>query len=464
MKALNTVKMMFMSILIVISAGQVVKAQEYDDLYFNNSDRQTVKIDKSVLKSNQNAVVSNADYKEISATTENFSAKNVNPEYIAKYKGSEKDGSAAVENLENGTYSSDDYFVEDYESQKKNHETTAEDYLNSKKYDRNYSSYAGTNAGFRPNMSFNTYMGFGSPFGYSPYGYSPYGFGMGYGPAYGMSVGMSWGTGFYNPWNSFYSPYSMYYDPWFSPYNSGFYDPFYSPYRYSAYNPYRYGSFGYYGSYGGYYPAGMGGIYVVSGGSSGSNSYYTTETGKRIEYRPRTATRSNSSEYVRSTSGTSDRIRRVENSENIRTVTRSTPSTSSGRVAKDYSGTQNEYYNRSRTSRTSTGRTTAPAATSINNRLQSSSNSSQRDYSSSAINTNRPSRTANYNNGNTYQRSSGSYGSSGRSSSSYSSPSRSSYSNSSGSSGYTSGSSGSRSSSYSGASRSSSSSSGGRRP
>ena len=470
MKALNTVKMMFMSTLVMITAWQGVKAQENDDLYFNSSDRQTVKVDKSVLKSQKNAIVSNTDYKEISASTENFSAKNVNPEYIAKYKDIEEDGSAANAALENGTYSGDDYFVEDYESQKQNHETTAEDYLNSKKYDRNYTSNAGTNAssntGFMPNMSVSTYMGFGG----SPYGYSPYGYGMGYGPSYGMSIGMSWGMG-YNPWNSFYSPYSMYYspysmyyDPWRSPYRSGFYDPFYSPFGYSSYNPYRYGSYGYYG-YGSYCPLGLTGIAVASSGSSASNSYYTTENGTRIEYRPRTATRSNSSEYVRSTSGANDRIRRVENSENIRTVTRSTPSSTSGRVAKDYAATQNEYYNNSRTGRTSTSRTTTqPTSTSISNRLRSSSNSSSRDYSSSAINTNRPSRTDSYNSGSTYQRNMSTSGSSGRSSSSYSSPSRSSYSRSSGSSSYSSGSSGSSSSSYSSGSRSSSSSSSGRRP
>ena len=88
MKALKIIKFstLTLSLLGILVIYSSVNAQEYDDMYFNKSDRKTVKVEKTVTSS---ALKNTSDYKKITESTEAYSAKNINPEYIARYKSSE---------------------------------------------------------------------------------------------------------------------------------------------------------------------------------------------------------------------------------------------------------------------------------------------------------------------------------------------------------------------------------------
>ena len=86
-------------------------AQEYDDMYFNKSDRKKIKVEKKVAISDKNTTT---DYNKITESTEAYSAKNVNPEYIARYKSTEAD---ELNSTSQDSYGSKDYFVEDFDKQ-----------------------------------------------------------------------------------------------------------------------------------------------------------------------------------------------------------------------------------------------------------------------------------------------------------------------------------------------------------
>ncbi len=430
--------------------------QEYDDMYFTKSDRKTVKVE---AKKSNASEVSAPSYKEAVATTENVSSKNINPEYIARYKETESNEASA--------YSDQDYFVEDYN--RDSLITRQIDYaalnkreqMSQSNQNRNYSS---PSWGFSPYMSMGYGMGYGMPYGY---GYDPFmmgfgpsysmgfGFGSGFYPSMSMSMSMSWGTG-YNPWRGWgaypYSPYGMYgYDPF--AYGAGY--PSYYGGRYCS----PYSGFGMYGMnsfYGNNRP-----IYVING--SEQNLNYKPRTNR--SYADSKISRTNTTENTR-VSTASSRVRVPES------VTNS-PTDNNRVSSKDYSRTQNEYYNDARRNASSTSRITSAESTRSNYVRNSST------QSSSTINENRPSRSAGFSNYSGQSasgtRSTSSYSSTGnnRSSSSYSTPSRgtgsgfnnssfSSGSSSRSSSGYSSGSSSSESRSSSPSSSGSSSGRGGR--
>lgn len=455
MKALKSVNILTLSVsilsLMVIFSS--VNAQEYDDMYFSKSDRKTVKVEKL----NKNKSSNTANYKEVTKSTETFSAKNVNPEYIARYKSTESNEVKEQEIQKNDEYSSQDYFVEDYDDTEyvsdpdKNNIDYAvlnkRDQMSSSNYNRPFSS---------PSWRFSPYasMGFGSPysrFGYNPMmgrnpymmGYDPfmsgyrpsmamrygYGSGFGYSPSMAFNVGMSWGSG-YNPWNS-------------SPYGMGGYSPM------CGYNPYsRYGGSPYYrGGYGGFSPT-----YIIT---SNSNINSNDINGRNIKYQPRTTRtsatqrdlRTNNSESARaSTSSTKIRVPNRDN----------TTSTSNGRVSRDYSKVQNEYYNQARRSSSSSKRISTSSNSSRGSSARSSYSASR---NSSSISKNKPSRTSSYSSGNSRGSSSSSQYSRGSSSRSSSSSYSTTPSRGSSGSSYSSGNSGSRSSSSSSGSSSRSSSS-----
>lgn len=439
----------FLSVMVVFSS---VSAQEYDDMYFSKSDRKTVKVEKT----NDNKSTNTANYKEVTKSTDTYSAKNINPEYIARYKSTESNEVSEQQNKKDDTYSSQDYFVEDYD----NTEYTGDpnqgkiDYAALNKRDQ-MSSPSNYNRSFsNPSWRFSPYagMGFGYPsygggYGYDPYmmGYGSgmtmgYGSGFGYSPSMAFNIGMSWGSG-YNPWNRYssYSPYGM----------RGFNDPWGSMYGYNSFS--RYGQSPYSNNgYGGFCPSYVATSYANNNGDT---------NGRNIKYQPRTSRTSVNQKDLRNNN--SENVRVSSSNAKIRVANRDiSTSTSNGRVSRDYSKVQNEYYNDARRTSSSTQRISSgnkSSRTSSSRGLNSSSR-----YSSS-INNNKPSRTSSYSSGNS-SRSSSSYssGSSGRSSSSsYSTPTRGS-SSSSGRSSFSSGNSGSRSSSSSsGSSSSSSRSSGG---
>lgn len=464
MKAFKSIKLLtlLISLLSITVIFSSVNAQEYDDMYFSKSDRKTVKVDKAAVLSNNDKNNSSASYKEITKSTETYSAKNVNPEYIARYKSTESNEVNEQTVQKNDSYNSKDYFVEgydnyDYISDSKKGEI---DYAALNKRDQ-MSAKSNYNRPFSsPSWRFSPYMsmGYGYP-SYGRYGYDPFmmgygsgltmgigfGSGFGYSPSMSYSLGMSFGTG-YNPWGGFggypgyYSPYGMsgFYDPWGSMYG-------YNPYRRYGYSPYYGGGYG----YGGYCPTFVASSYSNNYGSESLN-------GRNIQYKPRTTRTSATSRVIKTNT---ENLRVSSSDAKIRVPSRTiTSSASNGRISRDYSKVQNEYYSKSRRSSSSAQR----ISTSDNSRKSYGRSSSSASRYASSINNNKPSRTSNYSSGSNRNSSLSGYssGTSRRSSSSsYSTPSRSSSSFSRSSAG----SSGSRSSSYSSGSSSRSSSSSGTR-
>lgn len=463
MKARNTMKILMTSILGLLMSVPISSfaQQEYDDMYFNPNDRKEIKSEteyNSVVANTkatdnrQEAVNPTYSSKEYGAPEENYSAKNVNPEYIERYKSSSKDSYATGEE-ENGDGS---YYVEDYNRADMPNNNKSGGVTN------NYYNYYG----------YSGYNRFNNPWMYSSY-YDPFwgwtpGMSFGLGSYYGFSPGWSFnlrfgsGWGYYDPW---YNPYS-YYSPWYSPYysswayNPWYYDSWYYPY-YSYRNPYYYGySSGYYN---GYYS----GLY-------GSHSY---DNGINYKYSRRVPRGTENQSVVReNVPNRRTAISQVRPASDQQAINRRTET-------RDYSRTQNEYYSRSSRENINTTRSNATSArTSSENRTIISdrnnarntigttstprvrSSRSEMDYSRPTYRNNTRTRTStpsyNYNRSNSsrssspgsssgYQRSSRTP-SSNYNSRSYSAPSRSS--------------SGSRSYNYSGGSNSRSSYSGGSSP
>ena len=148
MKASGSIKLFTISILMFVISGAF--AQEYDDMYFSHSDR------KAELKKNdevfaKNTSVRNEPQKSTSdygAVDENYSSKNVNPEYIARYRDS-KDADSNE---------GDSYYVEDY-----NRTGNTSDSNSDGKIINNYYY-----------NSMNPYYPFANSYSYNPYAYSSF--------------------------------------------------------------------------------------------------------------------------------------------------------------------------------------------------------------------------------------------------------------------------------------------------
>ncbi len=456
MKARNSIKIFSISILgLMLIFFTPVKAQdENDDMYFTPKDRKEIKKESVYVPSSKAINTAAVDKKEVinpSYTTkiygdaeENYSAKNINPEYIERYKVNSKDSS-----LNEGLAEDDAYYIENHDRSNIINENL------DRKLDSKYSNY-GSYYGYNDPWARSNYYGrsFSDPFR-NPY----YGSGWGYRP--GLSISLSFGSGWgYNPW---YSPYSSwgypgyygYYDPWYSSYyyNPYGYDYWYGPNYYSPYYRYGYASSYYYsGFYNGYHS----GYYVGSGDVNSNLNKYRRRTTRGSE------------NYVVKDGVVPNRRTAVSQESS---VTDNQSVNNRARTSRDYSRTQNEYYTRSRynygstpnNSSVNTGNSRNTVGTTSTPRVRSSR--SEMDYSRPSYRKTTGSRSSGSYNSRSYNRSSSSYYNNSsqrsRSSSSYTSPNRSS-SNNSGRS-YSSGNSGSRS--YGGSSapsRSSSSSSGSR--
>lgn len=417
MEAGNIIKVILIAAGVIYSSGIQAQNVEYDDLYFNKSDR---KKQKELIREAQPIGA------EVPATTQEYSSKNINPEYLARYDASEE---TTFETAEPATeeYTAEDYYVETDERIENNQAEVI---------NAHYSNTIN-----RPDYYRNSYRPWRHGYGYglSPY-YSPpgwnvglgYNFGSFYGaPFSGYNLSLSWSSG----------GYYSYYDPWYDPWYDSWYG--YSPYYYHR-SPWRYG-FGSYFGYNYYYPR-YNYVTIIEG-----HDHYTY--GRRG---------SRSSSYVSTRDYDSRSRTNVEN----RTGSRSTANNSRSRVStRDYSSSQNEYYSRSIDSRSSVNRssrdvsrtdrsasssriynaTDSRSSTTVERPTRSRSYSypdrnSSRDYNRSNYYNSR-SRSSDNNNNYTPSRSrssSDSYSRPSRSRSSYSQPSRS------------------RSSSYSSGSRSSS--------
>jgi hypothetical protein len=434
----------FMGVLVVFSTAN---AQEYDDMYFNKSDRKTIKSEKKALVSADLKNTGTTNYNQATKSTEAYSAKNVNPEYIARYKATEsnevQEGQSSSSN-----YNSSDYFIENYNAPDSSigiHQNQIDYAALNKRDQMSYSNY--NNNTSNPYWRMNPYMnmGFGRPWGYSPYmmgydpfmmgydpfmmGYGPgmtmgmnYGFGTGFFPSMSYSIGMSWGTG-YNPWGGWggypYSPYGMrgFNDPWAWGPSYGF-----------GYSPFWGSSFGYgFNSFYGYPRP----VYVIN-----NNEYYNNAA-----YQPRTV-RNTSAPRIATSNSENLRVSSADSKIRIPNNRTATTNTADGRISRDYSKSQNEYYNTSR--RTASSSERIATSTSSRNSYTRTSNSAT-GYSSPISNT-KPDRLSNSSSGinrstssysNTNSRSSSSFSNPSRSSSSYD---RSSYSSGNSSSSYSSGS------------------------
>jgi hypothetical protein len=441
MKAIEVIKILRISIMgsLLLLPFSTFAQEEYDDMYFSPKDRKEVKkesvytAEKGVVNADENRNVINpsSSTQIYGNAQENYSSRNVNPEYIERYKSTSKDSATVDELAEDGSY-----YVENYDRSNFTEGTEGNQQYQNYTRPGNYYGYAG---------SFNDpfYSGF-NRFGggfYDPF-FSPYGSGWGFMPGFsmGLSMGTGWGWGhnpFYSPWG-----YSRFHNPWYSRhyYNPWAYDPFYGPYA-------GMGSFGYPGFY--------------------SNNYYYVNTN-----------RENISPYNRRVSRGADNYLVKEDAvpnrrtatENQQKVTAGDNNNNRARIEKDYSRSQNEYYTRSRaryetTARAnnatvnssryqgnSVGTTSTPRVRSSRSEVEYSRPSYRRASDSRSTYSRGSNQSSSWSN-NSYQRS--------RSGNTYSSPSRSSSGYSSGT--FNSGSSGSRSSGYSAPSRSSGSSSSGTR-
>ena len=319
-------------IIVFLTSSWVGLAQEYDDLYYTSADRDVWKKPAKVKVEND----SRATYESYSNNTydDNYTAKNVNPEYIARYRSQALSDNSISENPSYGT-------------------TDAEplEYYPEEEIDNNTGS-----------TIINNY------YGDSPYRYAPNrwrfrnSFGFGYNPWWGWNSGFGFSAGWGNQWgwgggwnDPFFSPFYGFYDP--------FFDPFFCPPGFGFF-PRRNAFLA--GYYNGFYGGGFARVAVV---------------GEPVRARRRVA----GARYVRG--GAVSGVSRSTANRNTREInaTRTQTITTNGRSARDYSQTQNEYYNRSRRSVTSsrsrnsiTRSSTRPATTraSYNNASRSNARSS----------------------------------------------------------------------------------------
>jgi len=203
-----------------VQLGFVAVAQEYDDMYFRAKDRE-----KARAASSQPSYTSNyenfkkkhfgdATHEEIINPTESYSARQINPEYVAQANVEQEQGDSA------------DYFVENYQYQNQANPTDSwsspgyygpqinnwnSPYYGYDRWNSPWSNpYWGAGSGWSSSYSFY----YGNQWGYAcdPYRFNNFGWNNYYdpfwGPSYGWSPGWNfsmnfmWGNGWGNYWNN----------------------------------------------------------------------------------------------------------------------------------------------------------------------------------------------------------------------------------------------------------------------
>ncbi|MCL6259350.1 hypothetical protein M3O96_09640 [Aquiflexum sp. TKW24L] len=219
MKNLNKILILGAGTVLILTSCSTsqtaTRGRETDDLYFMASD---TKVATQFAVSNNNPQNFN-QLNTVDPTQfqqENFSARNVNPEYIAKYQSQ-----SAVDNT-------GEVYFDDTQAQESNPNVNV--------YNNFYGSGAGVNgAGFNSGMNVNVGfgMGFGSPMMGMGWGMPMMGMGMGWGmPMWGMGMGWGmpmWGMGM--GWNSMWGwnmgmgmgwgMGGMWGNPWMNPWMGG---------------------------------------------------------------------------------------------------------------------------------------------------------------------------------------------------------------------------------------------------
>lgn len=195
-----------LTIIFLMSFG-ITNAQEYDDLYFSAKDRKEIKyattpgVNES-LKTYQS--YTNNNYNSA------YSAKQVNPELIAKYKqnsrASVQEEIRDYEGYVNPSYSSDAYYDENFDEPLYNRDI---DNVNGQTVINNFN-------GVNPMWS-NTRFRVGTMMGFNPWG----GWNTGLNIGFNIGFGNMWNAPFWNMgWGS------PFYDPWLDPFwGMGWADP-----------------------------------------------------------------------------------------------------------------------------------------------------------------------------------------------------------------------------------------------
>ncbi len=327
------------------SSNKMTASSTPDNLYFMASDA-TLATEYAVQNNNPDQFQSYSNLDEQQVPQENFSSRNVNPDYIARYQAEPLDTLDDVVYFDEGGVDGAD----------------GDPDINV------YNNYIVGNTG-------NGFNRFGSPMGFmggfSPFGmggfYDPFwGPGFGFRPGFNMSIGFGMGFG-----RSFFGSrfgmggFGM----------GGFYDPFYNPFFGSGFG---FGGFPGYGlAMGGYPGYGFGGfgnpyfgnrpIYVLPGGEFGDRRVIRGNRpsrgatlagagmGSSSALQPSTA-RAQARRDVLNSNGTSSR--RLVSSPNSRSS------------ARDFSSSQNDYYNsaNSRVTSTRNVRSAAMNRSSVNTR------------------------------------------------------------------------------------------------
>jgi hypothetical protein len=318
------------SVLVSCTSNKMAVNSFEDNLYFMSAD---------VKKATENAVANNqpATFQNLANSTvvpqENFSSKNVNPEYLSRY------------GQLNTATGEDVVYFEDNQSTATS-STPDIDIYNSFRVSNFNSGWGNSGWG---NSAFNfgfSPFGMGmmgmNPFGMGMMGFSPFGMGMydpfwgpGWGPGLNVGLNLGWGRPMYSPFN----PYMGW---------GGFYDPFWGGNAW--------------GSPWGRPIIANGPIIILPGSEYGN---------RRVVYgaRPsRGSSMSNGSGGVAQTGG-SPNTARAQARENVANANGASPrrlvsSESTRSAARDFSTSQNDYYSTGRSRVESTTRNVNSAASS----------------------------------------------------------------------------------------------------
>ena len=346
---------------------------EQDNMYFMASDAKLA-TEFAVQNNNPDSFERLSSVDSETYPNENFSSRNVNPEYIARY-------TTAEDTLSNDMV----YFDEGME------ENTAD--INAYDNYRVGNTSSNYNTGFFPPMSFSLgYMAGFSPWGMGGFGYNPF-----YDPFYmpglmfpsygfrpGFNIGLSLGFGMGSFWGPSYA------------WGGGFYPGF------------GYPGYGFYPGYGYNRP-----IYVLPGGEYGDRRVVRGARGTRGATLANAGVGSRSSAILPNTSRAQARREALNSPTNRRLLS---GSNSSRATSRDFGNSQNDFYSSNSRSRVGTSRNVSSPAINRSSTIRSTR---------SAMPTARPSYSG------TNSRSSNSMYSPGRNSGSYTRSSSPSYNRSS---------------------------------
>lgn len=208
---------MIIGLALVVSVGAF--AQEYDDMYFRSKDREKLqKASKDAPSSNYENFkkkhfdeVTELDEYNVNPT-DSYSARNINPEYIARLSS------------EQASEDESNYFVENYKAPGTSSVSSSGYYPNSNWNNRWYNPmYSGMYGSYYNNYNsafYSPYYGYNDPWSNPYYCRNNY-------SGWSMSSGYYWGNSFGSGWNyglSYGNPY--YGSMWGPSYYTGFYRPY----------------------------------------------------------------------------------------------------------------------------------------------------------------------------------------------------------------------------------------------